>query len=353
MIHVLIEESYINNNRCDLILEGILSVTRKKRVAVRQCTRKEELGEHTRVVILICASLKWATDMIDYLTRRGIHPLLFGFQYIDTMYQYSCITLTYTKTTYLLTRYILSKNPKKTAFLGHNKDSMPDKLKYTGVEYAAREAGVECTPFQNDGDIRACIDEFAKVAEDYGNVVCCNDAVTILLRSLYPELCEGRRICSCSGMKLGECLPVQHPTTSINYFKAGRQLAELYLFLERRKEIGSTFMTMEMDLILDDGGDAGEFAPESFLNSAASVDFYGDPDVHELECLENMLVKCDALDMSILRHVSAGVPYEQIAEIENLAVNTVKYRVHAMLKNADIPSKRTLLDLIAKYDLRF
>ena len=77
----------------------------------------------------------------------------------------------------------------------------------------------------------ACIGEFAKKGGAAKNVVCGNDAVAVLLRSYFPELLENRRICSCSGMKISEFTNRPYPKTTVNYFKAGVRLAELYLFL--------------------------------------------------------------------------------------------------------------------------
>lgn len=39
--------------------------------------------------------------------------------------------------------------------------------------------------------------------------------------------------------------------------------------------------------------------------------------------------------------------------VEHLALNTVKYRIHAMLKNAELLSKKELLGYISKYGLVF
>ena len=137
MITVLIEENYAKNSRVGLILDGILSVTRRKRVAVEVYTDEKKIKSKPRVVVLICASLKWATETIEKFNGLGIHPLLFGFQYIDTVFRYSSITLNYTQNTYLLTRYLLDKDAGETVFLGANKDSMTDRQKYIGMEKPA------------------------------------------------------------------------------------------------------------------------------------------------------------------------------------------------------------------------
>lgn len=355
MIHVLIEENYANNNRTKLVLDGIVSVAKKKRIAVTTYQDIGALPKGVRVVILICASLKWATDTIESLNEIGAHPLLFGFQYIDTMYQYSCVTLTYTKTVYLLTKYLLAENRAEVAFLGFNEDSMPDRLKLTGVKFATEEANIPCSVWKNNGDTMACIAEFAKNGSSAGNIVCGNDAVAVLLRSNFPELLENRLICSCSGMKITEFMKNPYPSTTVNYFQAGVQLSELYLFLIKRKEIRSTLMTLDMDISVNDdkNGIVDTGIPSTILYSSGSVDFYGDSNVRQVENIENMLLRCDETDLAILRRITEEESYELIAENEHLALNTVKYRIHAMLKNAGFVSKKELLGAIAKFGLVF
>lgn len=354
MITVLVEENYAKNSRVGLILDGILSVTRRKRVAVEVYTDEKKIKSNPRVVVLICASLKWATETIEKFSDRGIHPLLFGFQYIDTVFRYSCITLTYTQNTYLLTRYLLDKDNGETVFLGANKDSMTDRQKYVGMELAVKEAGTTYREVENNGDVVACIDEFMKNSDGVKNVVCSSDAVAIILCTRYPEVPTKFNVCSCSAMKFSERMQVKHPTACINYYKAGVQIAELYLFLERSDEINSTFMTLEMDLNLNDGGENSlSYESRGLTKSSKTVDFYGDPSVREVELLENMLLKCDEIDEAILKWIMADVPYEKIAEIENLAVNTVKYRIHAMLVNSGVQSKRRLVEILKFYGLKF
>ena len=112
-------------------------------------------------------------------------------------------------------------------------------------------------------------------------------------------------------------------------------------------------MMLEMDLNLNDGGEVRPFDPKGMAQSSKTVDFYGDPNVSEVELLENMLLKCDEIDFAILKGIIADVPYEKLAEIENLAVNTVKYRIHAMLVNSGLQSKRRLVETLRFYGLKF
>ena len=355
MVHVLVEESYVGNNRTELILDGMNFVLKKKRIPVKTYTSIDALPEGVRVVVLLCASLKWTMDTIAELNKRSIHPLLFGFQYIDTMYQYSCITPTYTKSMYRLVRHILSARAGKTAFVGFNEDSLPDRLKLAGVRYATNEFGVECVVFGSHGDVEKCISDFAAAAKGIDHVVCCVDSVAMILKNVYPEILRGKTICSCSGTRVSEFAGEPIPTTKINYFKAGMQVAELYQFLNKCYETVSTTMTLEMDVDLGGGKtlETDVVQPSEIIYSEKAVDFYGDKRVSEVENLDSMLIRCDEMDLNILREITNGCPYEQIAEKYYMAPNTVKYRLHAMLVNGGFLNRKELLAAIEKYNLVF
>lgn len=326
------------------------SVLKKKRLSLEILKSLDEIKGKPRVVVLICASLKWTMDAIKELNARGIHPLVFGFQYIDTIYQYSGINLTYTKTAYLLTGYLLSENAGETAVVGYNSDSLPDRLKLAGAKHAAERYGAAVKVFKNNGDIMACINDFAKNCANVKNVVCLNDTVAVVLRNRYPELLENKRICSCSGMKISDYLGNPYPTALVNYRNAGVRIAELYLFLMRLDEVCPTALTLEMDIMLGKRYD-GEFPLIDSSFSKSGVDFYADKTVDEVERLDKMFLMLDELDESILHDVTCGDSYETIAENRHLALNTVKYRLHAMVKNADVSGRKELVALIAKYNL--
>lgn len=351
MIHVLIEENYSSNNRIKLIFDGMNSVLKKKRLSFEIFKSLSDIKGQPRVVILICASLKWTTDAIKALSARGIHPLVFGFQYLDTMYQYSCINLTYTKTTYLLTGYLLSENVGEVAVIGYNSDSMPDRLKLAGAKHAAERYGVPVKVFKNNGDVIACINDFAQNCGNVKNIVCLNDIFAVIMSNCYPELLQNKRVCSCNGTKISEYAESPYPSGNISYYKAGGQIAELYLFLMRLDDIYSTVLTLEMDIVPGKRY-SGNFPLIESSYSRSGIDFYGDKTVAEVELINRMLLMIDEIDEQILHDIMAGDSYEVIAENRHLALNTVKYRVHAMVKNADVAGRKELVSLIEKYNLK-
>ena len=70
MVHVLIEENYSSNNRIKTIFDGMNSVLKKKRLSLEVFKSLDEIKDRPRVVILICASLKWTMDAIKALNAR-------------------------------------------------------------------------------------------------------------------------------------------------------------------------------------------------------------------------------------------------------------------------------------------
>ena len=355
MFYILIEESYAENNRVHKLLDGIISVAKKKHVEVEIYTSTDSLPKECEVAILICASLKWSTDRIDELNKKNIHPLVFGFQYLDTMYRYSSIAPNYTKSAYRLTKYMLSKNSGKIAILGYNEDSLPDRLKYTGIKYAVNESGAECELFRNNGDVLACLGEFVEKCGDITNIVCCNDNIAVMLYNKYPEIAQTKKMCSCSGSKISEYFENPYPVCLIDYYDAGIQLAKLYRFLVKQEILYSTVMTFDMELV---GATDEENIPMASplgneIYSGAQVDFYGDKSFRDMEVLDNMLSGCDETDIEILYDVTNGSTYEKIAEKHYLAINTVKYRIKKMLDLVGVDSRRSLTALIESFGVKF
>lgn len=355
MFFVLIEKNYFENNRVCRLLDGILSVAKKKHEDIKIYTETNALPRECRVVIIICQSLKWSTDRIEELSRLGIHPLVFGFQYLDTLYTYSSIAPNYTKSAYRLTRHVLSRDSSKgtVAILGYNEDSLPDRLKYIGIREAVAEFGREYRVFKNHGDVLACLEAFSSDCDEVSSIIACNDNIAVMLYTRYKSIIENRIMCSCTGMKISEYLENPYPVCRIDYYNAGAQLANLYRFLVKEDSPCSTVMTFDMEF-------SEEYEPPlSFshltrgLYSGYEVDFYGDKNLSRMESLEIMLSECDSTDISILALLSDGETYEKIAEAHYLSTNAVKYRVKKMLDTVKVSSRRALTDLLSEYGLKF
>ncbi len=353
MIHVLVEESYASNVRNQMMLKGVSVVSKRKRMPVKTYTRAEDLPSGISVVILVCASLKYAADMIEVLNKKKIHPILFGFQYLDTVYRYSSVTFTYTKTMYRLTKHLLKKTEGgRTAFVGFNEDSVPDALKLKGVRQALQERGQDCVVYNNYGNVAKCVENFRRESEGVDLIVCSNDMVAVYIHSLCPELEQNRRLCSCAGLHISEFVKDPYPHAKIDYYKAGEQLAELYFLLLKNEDIYATELTLELAIdFCEKGVQEQEYSGVVFSNQI--VDSYGDSSIAEIERLEQMLLHSDEMDIHILREIANGSSYEQIAESYYFSPMTVKYRLHALMDKVGARSRKELVDCLEKYRLQF
>ena len=356
MIRILIEDSYADNNRFHRILDGVSHIARKKRAEIKLYKKESEIEDGCKVVILICQSLKWSVDNVKALNLRNIHPLVFGFQYLDTIYTYSSIAPNFTRSSYLITKYILSRREGKIAVVGFNEDSLPDRLKLKGIEYAAREYGRELQVFENKGDVIKSVEDFAANSEGISNVVCVNDNIAVTIHQSYIQLLEGRSMCSCSGLKISEFFSTPYPVCRIDYYSAGVQLALLYFFLEKEEVTASTVVTFDIGFslgktALDISGNA--FIEETEAYSRSEIDFFGDKALLSMERLDRMLTDCDEIDIKILKDITENVTYSEIADKYYMNVNTVKYRLKKMLDTVGAASKKELLEIISAYGLSF
>ena len=352
MIHILVEENYSKNSRFISLLEGISLYLRRRHDEYKVYKTPEELPADCRVVAVICQSQVWSVDMVAKLNSMNIHPLIFGFRNLDTMYSYSSLSPDYAKSAYRLASNIIRGEPHSLAVLGYNPDSLPDRFKLSGIKYAVKESGGSCEVFENGGDIVACFESFRTRAKDFDKIVCCNDSIAILLLSKYKELAQDKEICSCTGEMLSRFLKSPYPVCRINYVMAGEKLASLYRFLSKGERISSIAMTLDMDFACEDTTPA--FTPaHNAVGSGNKVDFYGDSEICKIELLNAMLLDADSTDIIILSELEGGATYEKISENHYISVNALKYRTKKMMKNARVSSKKELLSRLREYGLSF
>lgn len=237
------------NVYADDILSGIQKVAKKKRIEVAIASSVNELialckkhGEKTAAVI--CYSKAIALEIVEKLHRENIHPILTYIHTLDTAYPYSCVVQDYACSFHRLLSAAIKSGVKRIAFVGSNEDSFSDSVRKNILLKTAREQGLYCKIFQNNGDVGGCIGEFLAEAEDFDSIVCANDIVAVLLSA-------------------------------------------------------------------------------------------------------------DRLDLTILKSVLNNEKYANIEEENYLAINTIKYRMNNMIKNAGVKNRKELLDLIGKYNLKF
>lgn len=343
MIHILVEKNYQDNMRFTRLTDGICAHLRR-RSDLALYNSVSEIPTDARPVILISQSMSWSQKRISELCASGFYPLVFGHRHLSIPDKYSSLTPDYTGAAYKLLSYIMSQKGRgRVAVLGYNGDSMPDRLKYIGIKQAASEAGVECELFKNHGNVRDCLSDFIKRADAFDIAVCCNDNVAVALTAWHPEIAKDLSIGSCSASKISEFFKNPYPVCRIDYFAAGEVLYRLADFISRDDGFSSTVMTFDMKTDFDLPTTA------QTLQSAGEVDFYGDGGLYRMERLDLMLEYADECDLKVLSGLISGLTNQEIADLCFMAEGTVKYRTKKLFENADVKTRRELIDLLTEF----
>lgn len=346
MIHILVESGYEKNNRAEKILNGIISSAKKRHEDWTVYQSVNDAKGDEGVIILISQSEAWTSGAVKALSGLGIHPLLFGFEGMDTGCGYSSISPAYTKSAYNLARYAASFGGKNFAILGYNKDSLPDRLKYTGIRQALTEAGAKYKVFENRGSIAKCIDSLLNCQEDFSDLIFCNGNTAVALYSGNREFLEGKRIYSCSALRICDFFDLPCPVCKIDYFTAGTELTRLCVFLKKEESPSPCIMSVDMYM---DFPHSAEDTVHPINNT--EIDFWADTELLDMERLDGMLSECDETDLAILSGIIAGETYEKSAEKLFISTNTVKYRIKKLLELSRTESRKDLISLIQKFKI--
>ena len=272
-------------------------------------------------------------------------------------YRYSNVSIDYRDACYRMTEMLLLSDPSPVAFLGFNRDSIPDKLRLQGFEHAVEEFGVKSCIISNFGDVRACIGEYWLHRDNYKNVLCVNDFYAVLLlQKLRREGVDPDeyQICGFGNTALSEYSVPSITTAEINYEMAGRCAVELYTTVEKMQNLEALTLTVDTEIYVRNSTRTVSFDSVDTKKpdiAQSPIEFYQDPSIIELDLIDGMLSACDKVDLEILNGLIRGESYADICERTFTSLNTVKYRIKKMISNANVENKNELIYRINEYGL--
>lgn len=349
MIQVLVEERYRDNIRFNEAFEGFKNAVFARKESYVILKNKNDFDKKERVLVVFGISLNWIEEIFSFCNERNIHPLVFGLRPKFHLIPFSYLSKDYVMSFYLLTNKIISTSRKKgkIAFIGFNPSSPHDLFKKEGFLLAAKENHAEYAFFDNEGDSNALINKLISQEEDFDDLVFVNDDLLLLYISK-SENAPNKNMAGFGESKLKEFIRIPYITGSIDYFEAGKVLANLYFFLAKQKEIYSISVKMPLKLSCE----IKEETPKTYPNEE-DIDFYHDKAIEEIDLLNETLLNMDETDMNIVILLENGAKYEAIADACYVSLNTVKYRIKKILKISKRKNKAELLSLFAKYKVDF
>lgn len=354
-VPVLLENMFLVNPQLNSIVKGVQSMARRRKLTVRMSSSFDEVaawcrrGKVRAAIVLSCSKAEAASLCRRFYEHR-VHPVFTNMQPEGCGYPYSCVMQDYRDACDRIIGEVVSRGAEKIAYVGHNPDSYTDSLRFGELRRGVQEHRLQCDVYENTGDLRACIDAFLRRADEYGAVICANDIIAVLLVRRFDDP-ESHNIMGFGGMVIGE--QIRGFTTAVlDYFGVGSHAVEIFSLLVKEQDIGNITMTVTSRLAHEAAARPRAVGGGSH-SERKRIDFYGDGEVQRTSSLENLLLNCDDVDRGILRCLLRGDHYSAIEENNYISLNTIKYRIGKMIKNAEVADKAALLDLLRNFDIDF
>lgn len=359
VITVFFDRESLENYKARQALQGVRSAMAKRKY---DCVIHHELSEvptadkDGRPIIAFSHSESRSRRILRELAEKHYRPVSIVNDISGAEYAVSCVSIDYRQACYRVTCRILEREPLPVAFLGFNRDSIPDKQRLEGFEIAVREYGAEGRVFSNFGDVDACLSEYWAHRDAFKNVVCGNDILAVALVNRLREAgedCSQYRICGFGNTMLSRyCVP-RITTVEPNYELAGRLAVEVCSVLERNPGVRAVTFTVDAEICEGEtlGGETKRIAVPSLQPLPMEKDFYADETVRELDGLDAMLSLCDETDLALLRGLLEGKTHDRICEQLFISSSTFKYRIRKLQTAAGLESRTQLIEIIRRYRL--
>ena len=357
VICAFIEPGYENSAWFTRSFAGLKAGAAKRDVTV-QCLRGVSELSHTDAgsVILLGTTADWMRYMLSALRKRNIHGVLLGASPQDFDGDVSGSMVDRQLLVERMVEYFRHCGRTRLACLGNKPQDINDEMRKLAFLNAMEKRGLSAreSDVYGGSDIRAAIDRLLERADMYDGVVCVNDPTAVLL--LESAVRKGIRVpedlfvAGSGDYLLGRLCTPTLTTSTLDYYQMGLQSANVWQYLERNPEVHGVRVHIPCRIICRGSTD---FLPvpdaAGDMHMEIASERHSDEALRKLDCIENCLLRCDALDMRILRGILSGDSMEKIAEELFVAQSTVSYHMHKLYQALGVDSRRALLAEIAPH----
>ncbi len=369
-IHIYVDPPYKESLWCKQTLKGISDEATKKRYSIKMLEAeniyKADLDaffedEEKRILIVLATSVNQSSKFNDFFNEHGVHLLYINHQSTNSSYRFSNILIDYYDSMRIITEYLEGCGRKLIALYGINPDSSTDLIKKNFFE----ERNKHIQQYGNGENIYYrviddksspsvdCFETFRSSLEFYDSVICVNDLVARLLiddlQKIGIRVPEDLYVVSFGDYILAQIGKPTITAVAVDHELLGRQSVYTYSYL--RKASRDVYITAKVapKLTIGESTAGSEFAKHKNTHSDISTgeltsDFFHHPEIQSIITFENMLTKCDKLDMQILIGIMNCMTYIQLSEKLFVSENVISYRVKRLCRLAQITSKNKLAE---------
>lgn len=350
--YVITEPEYLENYWNFKYMAGLRSAVREykgKLVEIKfsDLDKITTLNDNARIpVILNGRSSDWIASLIPLVCDKGFHPILLASHNYTPQRGVSSLRFDFYGLYTSWFAYFTKCGFNNVALVGVSKNNVSDTLKCQALtDYSKGYGKGKADIYYMDSSMQDCLEFFIQNAKDYDVVLCPNDVVAIILKSMLRKIgFDGQlQIHSFWDSPLSKYIEHQDKLITLDYNELGRQAIKVYDFLVKNPEIESVATTVRVDM-------SNNLEPiKSGYVKPNENTFLQDESVKEVYALEKLFSSLDEIDLQILYGILNGEIYETIAERENVSLGTVKYRVKNMLTLLNATKREELIYLVSKY----
>ena len=374
-IHIYVDSPYKDSLWCKQTLKGISEEATKKRYTIKMLDTDDIYSadldsffenEQKRILIILATSVVQSERFNDYFNENGVHLLYINHQSVNSTHRFSNILIDYYDSMKKIVKYLEGCDKKSIALYGINPDSSTDLIKKNFFE----ERNRHIQPYGNGENIFyrvhddfecptiSCFAQFRRELECYDAVICVNDLVAKLLiddlSKIGVRVPEDLYVVSFGDYILAQIGKPTITAVAIDHEHLGRQAVYTYSYLYKASDDVYVTAKIAPRLTIGESTAQTEYKrPQSdnpdHMERDFVPDFFQHPEIQAIITFENMLTKCDKLDMQILIGIMNKMTYLQLSEKLFVSENVISYRVKRMCKLSDIPSKSKLIEAANRF----
>ena len=374
-VNIYVDPPYKDSLWCKQTLKGINEEATKKRYTIKKLETDDiysvdldsffEEGEK-RILIVLATSVVQSERFNNYFSDNGVHLLYINHQSTGNFYRFSNILIDYYDSMRKITKYLEGCNRVRIALYGINPDSSTDLIKKRFFEernrhvtrYGNGENIFYRIPNDHEYPTISCFSQFQKCIGHYDAVICANDLVAKLLidnlSNIGIRVPEDIYVVSFGDYILAQLGKPTITAVAVDHEHLGRQSIYTYSYLY--KASSDVYVTAKIAPRISIGESTAQtdykkpvYDRMESEESKRASDFFRHPEILSIISFENMLSKCDKLDMQILIGIMNKMTYIQLSEKLFVSENVISYRIKRLCKLSDIPTKSKLIEAANRF----
>ncbi len=359
-VNVIIQKNDPGTHWTSLFLSGIEKACAEKGHIINIAESDGEgipdslFGENAAI---LCGSTQsWISRLSASLYHEGVKSVVAGSEKREGCLANGYAVCDYRRAIYSLIAYLEACNKTRIALYGVTRSSSTDKIKldaflsYGGGIYKEKDV------FYFEGSTSDCLMSFKERCKEYDAVIGANDVQTQLL--IHRLATEGVHVPEdLYAVSFGNSSYRKNPALSLTValldsVAVGRSAVDLYIKLATDSSISSLTVKHKCDIAVrasTENKPFKEMGRREEEKLEQYKDLFSEPPLTMLMQAEDILSRCDALDIEILRAYHKKKRTPVVAEELFLSEGAVKYRIKKLLSATNIASLTELLAIIDPY----